>query len=204
MIEEAAATIFFNHPGPQTVASVRERVAAIVDEVKDMVEEGCAVDATTPSVLQHTRKNCRPAAFNSVLAPDSSILPPQLHGLATEEGRDTFLCPALDPNNQCGEKAERTTSVPPHRVLQQRLGHISRTGPANSAYFILDNFLRLETRRIVKEYGVQLPHNRPWSLRKYPGTSDYYSWIKRKLKVMEAWLGLGPQRSVIRRLRTEA
>ena len=127
--------------------------------------------------------------LQAILAPNSVVLPPSLQALGKEKGRENLICPALDLSQECGPEVDRVTSVSQRIILQHRLGHISRSGPADSAFFILDNFLMLEVERIIREYGIQAPGSKPRNMKKFPGTTEYYKFLKRRLHVMKKWLG---------------
>lgn len=170
----------------------------MLDQVKIVKEADCAavVNPTLPSVpqvtptLSHfTQQAPKSSVLFSILAPDSTVLPECMQALADEKDMETLSHPAFDPEQKCGVAAQRRVGLTLHRWIQQRLGHLSRCGPADSAEYILLMHLKSEVDRISSSWGLQPPGSPSFSLASHPGSSGYYTRMRRKLDTMDYWLG---------------
>ena len=194
MLNEVFATLLLSHPeyAPCSVATARERVGRMLEQVQAMVEEGCAVVGLLPpqnskSFRPFTGKG--PKCLYSILAPDTSLLPPCMQSLCGNQDLEVLFRPAFDQEQACGVQSEREKVLTLRRWLQHRLGQASRSGPADSPEYILLMFLKTEVDRIKSSFEIQQPGSQPSSLTDHPGTSGYYDILRRKLQAMHYWLG---------------
>ena len=179
------------HPGRSlSVAATQEGVRKLLEEVAEMHVEGSAVPQADyvaahegqQDNLDHFSKHGPQVTRQwSVLVPDSNILPPAMKDLAGVRDREILLYPVLDPTQQCGWSSEREVPLSLRHLLQQRIGHVSRSGPANCPSYILEMFTLLEAQSIQGKRGRTLV--------KHPGTSAYYARLRSNMVAMREWLG---------------
>ena len=192
----AAVGVHLSKPVTTTpsVATTRMEIHRLMQEVQAMHISGRAVsEPTAPHHQEHQlyhfdQQGPKARTQFSILAPNSSLLPPCLQTLSLTQELELLLCPAFDAEQQCGLGAERDRPLTLQRWVHHRLGHISRSGPANSATFILVMFLKTEVDKLVSAFGLS-GGGGSGSLVKFPGTEDFYYRLTRNLEVMSEWLG---------------
>ena len=170
--------------------AARDSVAKMLAEVEEMHLQGSSVPAlfeVAPHIqdgqqdLYHfSKEGPKCMRLWSVLVPDTNVLPPAMEAVAQERGREVLLYPAFDQTQQCGLDVEREVPIRLQQFLQQRLGHVSRSGPANCPSYILEMFVKLEAENLQGRRGRTLVL--------HPGTSAYYSRLRSNMGAMRRWL----------------
>ena len=196
VVQQVADNLLLTHPlkGGHTAESNRAQVNQLMWMVRGT--EGVSwvqgqQDQETPlgtATTHHfTAKGPSSRTLYSVLVPDSTTVSPHLVSLAKCVDLEARLCPSFDKEQQCGMAAEREVPVSERKWLHHRLGHVTRSGPANSPLFQLGMLVKCEVNRILERKEVQGWVTKP--LAQVPGTSEYYQQIDIKLQVMRKTFG---------------